>query len=271
MTHSSRPVTERFSDRVADYVAGRPGYPSTLFGKLCEVGGLPPAGGRVADIGSGTGISAAWLLGHGYQVVAVEPNVAMRAAGDSALGGQPGFLSVAGTAEATGLPDGSVQGILAAQAFHWFQPDEARQEFVRILGSADGEAGPVVLLWNDRRTEGSALQVGYEALLQRWATDYNRVNHRRIDAAALDAFFAGGRSVDFVLKNSQSVGLEEFRARLRSSSYVPSSNDPRHGPMLTELEELFRRCEQDGRVEIVYDLRVRVGWIRSEAGQPKGR
>ena len=57
----------------------------------------------------------------------------MRAAGERLLGGFPAFISVAGTAETTTLPDASVDFVTAAQAAHWFDRAPARREFARIL------------------------------------------------------------------------------------------------------------------------------------------
>jgi SAM-dependent methyltransferase len=257
---SSSTPSERFTNRVADYVKARPGYPAELAERLRGVGALPTLGSPIADIGSGTGISAAWLLDEGYRVVGVEPNAAMRSAAEERFADEPRFQSVAGSAEATTLTPGSVAAILVAQAFHWFEPEATRREFLRVV-----ERGPVILLWNDRRTSGSALLEGYEALLQRWAIDYNQVNHRRIGGLALDAFFRGGRSIDLLLPNVQRLDLAGLRARLRSSSYVPAPTDPRHASMMAELDELFHRTQHGGEVEIIYDLRVRVGWFGARA------
>src|SRR4051794_24338364 len=70
---------ERFSNRVDAYVRHRPGYPDDVVRFLEEVGVAAP-GITVADIGSGTGISAQLFLRNGYNVIGVEPNAAMRAA-----------------------------------------------------------------------------------------------------------------------------------------------------------------------------------------------
>ena len=59
----------------------------------------------------------------------------MREAAESLLGQFQNFHSIDGTAEATTLPDQSVDFITAGQAFHWFEPDAARLEFKRILRS----------------------------------------------------------------------------------------------------------------------------------------
>jgi SAM-dependent methyltransferase len=68
--------TARFSDRVADYVQYRPGYPDALLEALQGEIGLS-SGSVVADIGSGTGISSELLLRTGCTVFSVEPNLDM--------------------------------------------------------------------------------------------------------------------------------------------------------------------------------------------------
>src|SRR5262249_25402422 len=82
----------------------------------------------IADVGSGTGICAKIFLKNGNEVICVEPNREMREAAEASLVGYRGFRSVDGTAEATTLPDASVDWVVAAQAFHWFEPDGARRE-----------------------------------------------------------------------------------------------------------------------------------------------
>jgi SAM-dependent methyltransferase len=129
---------------VDDYVRWRPGYPEELLDLLARQAGLRPEH-VIADVGSGTGISTEVFLKAGHSVFAVEPNRNMAAAAEQALARYPDFRSVNGKAEATTLPDASIDWIVAAQAFHWFDVSICRREFARIL------RGPrtVLLLWND--------------------------------------------------------------------------------------------------------------------------
>src|SRR5690242_14365495 len=108
--------TQRFSDRVENYVRARPSYPDAFFDFLRSEIGLT-SDWAVADIGSGTGISAGPLLKNGNTVCGIEPNAPMRQAAERLLAAYPRFRSVDATAEATSLPDGSVDLALAAQAF----------------------------------------------------------------------------------------------------------------------------------------------------------
>ena len=88
---------------------------------------------EIADIGSGTGILARMFLDNGNRVVMVEPNDDMRHAGERLLSWYGRLDSVAATAEATGLSESSVDFVTVGQAFHWFDPVAAREEFTRVL------------------------------------------------------------------------------------------------------------------------------------------
>lgn len=168
--------TQRFSDRVENYIKYRPGYPAALV-ELLEEGGALAAGATIADIGSGTGLLSQLFLRRGLEVIGVEPNEAMRRAGEHLLVGWQNFTSLCGQAEATGLEAASVDLVVAGQAFHWFEQTAARKEFSRILKAE----GWVALIWNDRLVEGPPFAAAYENLLHAYAKDYAQVNHKNID------------------------------------------------------------------------------------------
>ncbi|MDQ6648272.1 MAG: class I SAM-dependent methyltransferase, partial [Pseudomonadota bacterium] len=165
--------TARFSDRVGDYVRYRPDYPLAIIDWLQQEQGVNLSW-QVADIGAGTGISSKMFLDADFRVTAVEPNAPMRAAAEQWLSGHDGFDAVDGVADATTLAGASVDLVTVAQAFHWFDEDAARREFARILRPL----GLVAIWWNSRRLVGTPFLEGYEALLQRYGTDYNRVAER---------------------------------------------------------------------------------------------
>lgn len=253
MLHDS---TQRFTDRVADYVKYRPSYPREVVAFAHIDCGVAPHA-RVADIGAGTGISARLFLEAGHPVVAVEPNTAMRHAADQWLGGYPGYRSAAGTAEATTLGDASVDLVIAAQAFHWFDEAGAKREFARILKPR----GVVMLFWNSRLVAGTPFLEGYEALLQRYGVDYQEVAERYGDDAAMARWFGDGFEHKAVFPNAQRLDFDALKGRLMSSSYAPKPGHPNHEPMLAALRELFDATAQDGTVEFAYDTRVYAGRV----------
>ena len=245
---------ERFSIRVANYVRYRPDYPREILDVLRKHAGLR-TGIRVADIGSGTGIASRLLLDAECEVFAVEPNAAMREAAESQLGGNPLFHSVAAPAEATTLPDRSVEMILSAQAFHWFDRERARAEFSRILKSS----GSIALVWNVRQTDATPFLRDCETLLQKFATDYMQVRHENVDDSALRRFFLDGRLAKHTLPNAQHFDFDGLRGRLLSSSYAPAEGHPSHGPMLAELRRIFDAHQRAGKVSFLYDTEIVIG------------
>ena len=120
--------TERFSSRVDSYRQHRPGYPGEIVDLLTREGGLR-AESVVADVAAGTGLLSEIFLKSGYRVTAVEPNAAMREACEQLAAEYPKLTCIAGTAEATGLADGSADLITVGQAMHWFDLKLARAEF----------------------------------------------------------------------------------------------------------------------------------------------
>lgn len=249
---SNRP-RERFSDRVEDYVRARPTYPAEAIRTFGDAAGLDRHS-IVADVGAGTGISTALLLAQGWDVIALEPNAAMRSAMEDGLGAVAGFRSLPGSAENTGLPDGSVDAIFAAQAFHWFEPAKAAREFRRILR----RPASVGLIWNTRSVDASPFLRGYEALLARWGTDYAKIRHRNIETAEIHAFLGPEADV-YTFPNHQELDLDGLTSRLLSSSYTPPADSPDREPMLRELRELFEAHNENGMVSILYECELHVG------------
>ncbi|HEX8289913.1 MAG TPA: class I SAM-dependent methyltransferase [Pyrinomonadaceae bacterium] len=243
-------TVERFSNRVENYVKYRPNYPPEVLDLFREDMNLNKSS-VVADIGSGTGISSKVFLENGNTVYGVEPNAAMRAAAEDFLQSFPLYKSVDGTAENTNLPDDSVDFIVAAQAFHWFDKEKTRDEFKRILR----ENGYVVLIWNERQLDTTDFLREYEKLLKNFGKDYEAVRHENIDEKSLRDFF----QTDFkrkIYKNAQILDYEGLKGRLMSSSYTPIETDETFQPMINELRRLFAKYAENGKIQILYDTNV---------------
>ncbi len=247
-------VTTRFSSRVKDYILYRPGYPSEITDFLANNYGLTPQS-IIADIGSGTGKSAEIFLKNGNKVYGIEPNEDMRLAAESLFRGNPGFISVSARSEKTGLPDKSIDFIVAGQAFHWFDPVETKKEFQRILKPG----GKVVLIWNERETNQIGFMGEYDAFLYKYSTDYKEIDHRNVDETKIASFFSPGAFHEEKFDNSQVFDFEGLKGRYDSSSYAIPATDSDYQVAIESLQMLFDKYKKGGKVVMQYVTKVFCG------------
>jgi SAM-dependent methyltransferase len=131
-----------FGTEAAAYDRARPSYPPDAIAWLTDRLGIGP-GRRVVDLAAGTGKLTSLMAGTGAELVAVEPVAAMR---DRLRQRLPQVPAIAGVAEALPLTDQSVDALVVAQAFHWFDARRAMAEIARVVRPG----GYLGLIWNAR-------------------------------------------------------------------------------------------------------------------------
>jgi SAM-dependent methyltransferase len=243
--------TGRFSGLADTYAKHRPGYPEAALDFIVQKCGLTTAS-RLADVGCGTGISTRLFAARGIPVIGIEPNDEMHARAEAEVlpPGIPLPEYRKGTAEATGLPDGSVHAVLAAQAFHWFRADEALREFHRILRPA----GSVALIWNERdesdactKAFGVVMRSGPDAVAV-------EVPRRRAGEALLHhALYKDATRVCF--SNEQALDEDGLLGRAFSASYAPRE-EIAADRFAAALRYVFGRHERGGKVVLRYETSV---------------
>lgn len=246
-------TVERFTNRVENYVKYRPTYPPEVLRFLQNELNLQ-IDSVIADVGSGTGISAKIFLENGNTVYGVEPNAAMRAAAEDFLKNFPNFRSVDGTSENTTLSDQSIDFVTAAQAFHWFDAEKTQKEFKRILKPG----GSVVLIWNERRIDTNEFLREYEKFLLQFGTDYAKVRHDYLPQEKLGEFFPSGFQTA-TFQNSQIFDFAGLKGRALSSSYMPSERDARFEEMTKSLYGIFTKHQENDRITVLYDTNIYYG------------
>ena len=141
-----RTLAGAFAGQGADYDRLRPGYPdAVLDAMLAPLAGSAPTL-RAIDLGAGTGKLSSALAERGLEVTAVDTSEAMlevaRARGRTIAAGS--LATHLARAEETGLPAASAELVTVAQAWHWFDAEEASAEVARLLAPG----GVLALVWN---------------------------------------------------------------------------------------------------------------------------
>jgi len=242
-----------FSAKVADYVASRPDYPAALFDALRKACSLRD-GARIADVGAGTGLLTRGWCERGYDVVAVEPNPAMRDACDRFCCGFERYRSVEGTAEAMPLATGSVDLVTAAQAFHWFDVKRARDECLRVLGPH----GNVGLVWNDRDMK-DALHPALDEVFKTFGGEKWSALVAHEDRSHVREFFGATQPQVWTWPHGHSIGADGLVALAFSRSYMPERSSAAGKAAEAGLRHVFDRFAANGAVKVRYETVLFLG------------
>jgi SAM-dependent methyltransferase len=214
-----------FQAGAAAYERGRPGYPRVAIEWLGRELDLRP-GRTVVDVGAGTGKLTRELVASGADVVAIEPVPAMREQLEREV---PAARALDGTAEALPLDDGSVDAIVVAQAFHWFDGPAALAEFHRVLRPS----GRVALIWNRRLRDQPvwrAISEITEPYRRDTPTHYRGEWRRSVDSTAL---FAPAGELEVPLE--QELDADELVDRVGSTSFIAALPDPERAEVLARV------------------------------------
>ena len=209
-----------FSSKVADYVASRPDYPAALFDVLIERGRLSSAA-SVVDVGAGTGLLSQGLLERGVPVVGVEPNAEMRAAATALLSGYRNFSCLPGSAEHLPLAASSADLVCAAHAFHWFDLQKTREEFLRVLNPS----GQVALIWNDRLLT-DPLHQGLNRIFERFGGAKRDALIEHENRHGLAEFFDDMGVAHLTFAHEHAINDAALHRLVMSRSYMPTPDSP---------------------------------------------
>jgi len=209
--------TELFSGKAQAYANARPGYPNVA---LDYIKSIVPPNAVFADIGAGTGIFTELLACKGFEVYAVEPNADMREQLAGATAAYPNVQVVNGSAEATTLPDKSVDVITCAQALHWFDLDNFRLECHRI-------------------SKGDVLVIAVYNNTPSISSDF----HDKVKLST-DVFYTNPTMREF--PNPIFYTRESWLKFMHTHSHSPLPDDPEYATYIDEVNAIFDRESVDG-------------------------
>ena len=144
MTGERERLRATFDGAALLYDEVRPGYPEELFDEVVSLSGVPP-GGRVLEVGCGTGQATVPLARRGYEILCVELGANLAAVARRNLAGYPDVEVRVGAFEEYPLPDEGFDLVVSATAFHWLDPGVAYPKAARALR----RGGAIALFWNE--------------------------------------------------------------------------------------------------------------------------
>ncbi len=241
------PLAARFASVADAYERGRPEYAPAVVGALAAELGISP-GAPVLDLAAGTGKLTRPLVAAGFDVVAVEPQAALR----ERLAEGIGVDRVReGVAEAIPLSDVSVDAVTVADGFHWFDQAQALAEIRRVLVPGGGLA--VISTIPDWSGASWAHELG--TMIQRL-----RPEHPYFDGPPWEEAVraAGGWTSprEIRVTTPQPTNPDQIVAYVASMSFVAALPDDKRADWLAQAAELVEAGEtpDELRVQVLIGL-----------------
>jgi ubiquinone/menaquinone biosynthesis C-methylase UbiE len=228
-----------YCSKAEKYAKYRWDYAPEAIEAIKKTTGISPES-AIADIGAGTGILSQHFVEMVKHVFAVEINPDMRSQAECMLAKYPAFQSIDGCAEATGLPDHSIDLITVAQAIHWFEPEPTKREFLRILKPT----GWLAILRNyslDDEIHEAMRSVFVEKNGAIPPQDVIRPEHK-----PLTFYYSHTQFQTHTYTFTNTLTSEAFLGSALSASYAPSEDHPRYPAFERAVHHVFDQFSTNG-------------------------
>lgn len=212
------------------YDRARPSYPPDAVAWLVEHLRLR-AGTRCCDLAAGTGKMTALLVPSGADLIAVEPVAGMAAVLHERL---PEVPLVSAVAEELPFAPGSLDAVVVAQAFHWFDADRAFAELARVVRPG----GRVALVWNARDRSVDWVDALW-AIMDRVEKRAPWRDHDRWADSALGDRNGFGPLHAATFRHEQVLDREGIVERFGSVSHVAALEPARRDAVLDEVRTVL--------------------------------
>jgi SAM-dependent methyltransferase len=209
------------------YHASRPDYPRDAVAYLVLSLGID-SDAHVVDLGAGTGIFTEQLIGFGPRITAVEPTKGMREVLARRL---PSVAVMNGSDVNIPLDSDSIDCVIAAQAFHWFDAPVALEEIHRVL--VDG--GGLGLVWNER--DESVDWVASLGRAMRWPE-----HQPYVVGMDFSPIIAAGPFVNIERRqfaHQQIMDHDLLRRRVLSTSYIALMDDNDRAQLMGDVDDVI--------------------------------
>ena len=219
---------------------------------------------RIADLGAGTGILTRHFVTNTQKIYAIEPNFELRQILIRNLGVSPFIKIIEGSAEATNLPNNSVDIIMVAQAIHWFDPEPARREMIRILV----DDGWLVLLRNYGTSTNSERDEAERCLMtEEFGADFTVVNEH-LKEKPVHYYFGNDDFHTFVFPFTFQQDWTGFIGSLTTASFMPDEDHPQYPKLETEARKIFDQYSNHGQWQVNGETELIIGRLSNKPVMP---
>jgi SAM-dependent methyltransferase len=223
------PLAAQFASVADAYERGRPEYAPAVVGALSAELGIS-SGAPVLDLAAGTGKLTRALVAAHLDVVAVEPQAALRERLAEVIGSE---RVREGVAEAIPLADASVEAVTVADGFHWFDQVRALGEIRRVLQPG----GALALLTTVPDWSGASWAHELGTMIQRLRPEHPHFDGPPWQEAVRSA---GGWSTprEIRVTTAQPTGPEQIVAYVASMSFVAALPEDQRADCLGQAAAL---------------------------------
>jgi SAM-dependent methyltransferase len=224
------------------YQKARPDYPTDAVSFLVNSLGIDDDA-HVLDLGAGTGIFTGQLLPYCAQITAVEPTAGMREILSQRL---PTVNVLDGRDVAIPLEDATVDCVIVAQAFHWFDAPVALEEIHRVLV----EGGRLGVLWNER--DESIAWVADLGEAMRWP-----IHQPYKVGQDFTPILSSGPFVNIERKkfsHRQVLDHEGLRQRVLTTSYIAVMDEEEQRTVMREVQKVMDQLPDSIELPYVTDV-----------------
>ncbi|MBI2572289.1 class I SAM-dependent methyltransferase [Candidatus Woesearchaeota archaeon] len=194
-----------FGQISALYEEARPNYPPALIDDIIAFSRIP-SGGKVLDIGCGSGQVTFPFAQRGYPVIGLDVSVEMIDIAKHKCSSFPQVSFMVGPFEEVDIEDHSLDLITSGMAWHWVTSKDRYQKAARLLN----EKGAIALFWQYQPREESELVTQMGKILDRWGGPNRGPAGGRVNEIAHEVMAELHTSSEF-----SNVELREYNEKLQ--------------------------------------------------------
>ena len=236
---------------LADAYLKRPDYSDSAIDAMLKVAGISK-GAKVCDVGAGVAHLTLMLAARGMDVVAIEPNDAMRANGIKRTEQMDNVRWHEGTGEDTGQEEASFEMVTFGSSFNVCDRQIALKETSRILKPN----GVFACMWNHRQLDDE-IQSKIESIIKSHICGYDYGSRREDQFITIDASNLFGDVIHLDSRVLHQQSIQECVKAWRSHATLERQAGESFNKIIEEIEEYLHSLGRES-IEIPYSTNI---WV----------